>query len=349
VSGSTFALGTTTVTCSATDLHGNTGKATFKVNVVDTTPPALVIPISFGIHATSAGGIPRTDPTIAGYLASASASDIVDPSPVVTNNAPGLLPIGTTDVTFTARDASGNGTSRSSTIVVERQPPPGTPPLAVPPAPKQPDNPKSVNGKPGNGTVKLVWASVTGAKQYLVYRSEPGQRRTAAVGHGDVVYSGTATTFTDRKLRNGVEYRYVIVVEDTAGNQSSGVAIVVVPRKSLLRTPADGARLKKIPSQFVWQRDPRAAYYNLQLYAGGTLLFTSTGADPKKILSAFPTKPLYRFKSPWKWEGRKYKLTKGLYTWFVWPGYGARAEVNYGPLMGSATFQLTPAKPRKKR
>jgi hypothetical protein len=39
-------------------------------------------------------------------------------------------------------------------------------------------------------------------------------------------------------------------------------------------------------------------------------------------------------------------MTKGLYTWYVWPGYGAREDINYGPLMGSATFQVTLAKSR---
>ncbi|MEE9534834.1 MAG: HYR domain-containing protein, partial [Acidimicrobiia bacterium] len=41
-SGSTFALGTTTVTCSATDTAGNMGTASFSVTVQDTTPPAGV-------------------------------------------------------------------------------------------------------------------------------------------------------------------------------------------------------------------------------------------------------------------------------------------------------------------
>src|SRR5205823_6607466 len=38
-SGSTFPLGTTTVSCASTDTHGNTGTAEFHVNVQDTTPP----------------------------------------------------------------------------------------------------------------------------------------------------------------------------------------------------------------------------------------------------------------------------------------------------------------------
>src|SRR5205085_1260426 len=40
-SGSTFALGTATVTCTSTDAHGNTATGTFEVTVRDTTPPEL--------------------------------------------------------------------------------------------------------------------------------------------------------------------------------------------------------------------------------------------------------------------------------------------------------------------
>jgi len=42
-SGSTFALGTTTVNCSATDRHDNTATGSFTVTVRDTTPPTIVI------------------------------------------------------------------------------------------------------------------------------------------------------------------------------------------------------------------------------------------------------------------------------------------------------------------
>ncbi len=38
-SGDIFPLGTTTITCSATDLSGNTAECSFDVNVVDSTPP----------------------------------------------------------------------------------------------------------------------------------------------------------------------------------------------------------------------------------------------------------------------------------------------------------------------
>ena len=44
VSGSTFALGTTTVSCAGTDFTGNTTTDTFDVTVVDTTAPGLTVP-----------------------------------------------------------------------------------------------------------------------------------------------------------------------------------------------------------------------------------------------------------------------------------------------------------------
>jgi hypothetical protein len=336
-SGSTFALGTATVTCSAADSRSNTGSKSFNVTVADKTPPTLLIPTSLGIHATTAEGIPRS-PALDGWLSSASAADIVDPSPVVANNAPLFLPIGTTDVTFTARDASGNATSRSSAIVVLPVPPPGTPPIVAPPAPRAPDNPRSLTATPGDGSIKLAWAAVPGAKQYLVYRSAREARQLSALGHGDLVYSGTARTFTDRGLKNGVEYRYVVVVEDAAGNQSVGVAIVVVPRRDLLRSPKNGARLTK-PPRLVWTPDGEADYYNAQLLFGKV-----------KVLSVWPSRAQLQLQKSWKFLGRKYTLKPGLYTWHVWPGYGARDAVDYGQLLGSRTFRIVKAakKPKKR-
>src|SRR5439155_7753377 len=54
-SGSTFALGPTSVHCTATDAHGNIGHGDLTVTVVDTTPPA-VSGASVTLEATGAGG-----------------------------------------------------------------------------------------------------------------------------------------------------------------------------------------------------------------------------------------------------------------------------------------------------
>jgi HYR domain len=55
-SGSTFALGETTVTCSAVDSSLNVGTATFDVTVQDTTAPVVTVPADLTVGATSAAG-----------------------------------------------------------------------------------------------------------------------------------------------------------------------------------------------------------------------------------------------------------------------------------------------------
>jgi hypothetical protein len=123
-SGSTFALGPTTVICSATDAALNTGSNSFTVTVQDTTPPVLTVPADITNEATSASG--------ASVTFSATASDLVDASPVVTCKvgtttvtSPHTFPLGTTTVSCTATDASTN-TSQPQTFdvtVVDTTPP----------------------------------------------------------------------------------------------------------------------------------------------------------------------------------------------------------------------------------
>ncbi len=325
-SGTTFPLGTTAINCSATDSHGNTGNAAFNVTVADTTPPNLIVPVARSVYATSADGIPRNAAGVVAFLTAASATDIVDPQPVVSNNAPAVLSVGTTDITFAAQDASGNVAFRSSAIVVLPEPPAGTPPLPIPPPPTIPADVTNVRVTPLDGAVRIQWNA--GGREVMVTRSTSATRSLSAVGDETVVYKGTASSYTDRGLTNGVEYRYVVQAVDAAGNHSAGVAAVIVPRRNLLKSPKDGARLKKAP-KLLWALDPEAQYYNAQLLLNG-----------KKILSVWPVRPAYLLKKSWKFEGRKYMLKPGVYTWFVWPGYGARSAVDYGELMGSRTFRI---------
>ena len=163
----------------------------------------------------------------------------------------------------------------------------------------------------------------------MVTRSTSATTRLfTAIGDENVVYTGTGSSYTDRGLTNGVEYRYVVEAVDAAGNHSVGVAAVIVPRRNLLKSPKDGAKLRKAP-KLIWIVDAEAQYYNAQLLLNG-----------KKVLSVWPVRPAYALKKSWKFEGRKYTLKPGVYTWFVWPGYGPRSDVNYGNLMGSRTFQI---------
>jgi probable HAF family extracellular repeat protein len=113
ISDAVFPLGDTTVTCTATDSSGNHGTASFVVHVVDTTPPNLTTPTDFARNATSPNGAVVTF--------SASASDLVDPSPLVAcepASGSGFFAIGKTSVACTATDAAGNHSSASFVVHV---------------------------------------------------------------------------------------------------------------------------------------------------------------------------------------------------------------------------------------
>src|SRR5439155_15266501 len=69
--GHLFGLGVATVTCSATDAHGNTGSASFTVTVSDLTPPHIAPVPSQTLEATGPTGAIAT-------FATPAATDNVD-------------------------------------------------------------------------------------------------------------------------------------------------------------------------------------------------------------------------------------------------------------------------------
>ena len=112
-SGATFALGTTTVQCTAADAHGNTVAASFPVTVRDTTPPVVTVPPSVTIE----GSGPKLG---FAYAYTASALDAVGgPLAAACTPASGtMFPIGSTTVTCRATDAAGNVGSASFVVTV---------------------------------------------------------------------------------------------------------------------------------------------------------------------------------------------------------------------------------------
>jgi hypothetical protein len=143
-----------------------------------------------------------------------------------------------------------------------------------------------------------------------------------------VVYQGRALSYVDKRFRNGTYYSYAVVSYDRSGNASRGVT-VAVPPGVLLRSPRDGATVES-PPRLLWAAVPKATYYNVQLY--------STHA---KLLSAWPSRPGLSLSGRWTYAGRRFKLKKGLYRWFVWPGFGPRSKGRYGQLLGQASFRVS--------
>ena len=113
-----FPLGETTVTWSATDAADNTGTASATVTVTDQTAPVLTAPADGTVAATDSTGTAATDPAIVAWVESAVATDNVDSSVTITNDAPSVLPLGATVVTFTVTDAAGNTSTATATATI---------------------------------------------------------------------------------------------------------------------------------------------------------------------------------------------------------------------------------------
>jgi hypothetical protein len=137
-------------------------------------------------------------------------------------------------------------------------------------------------------------------------------------GKPDTVYSGKrVTTVTDKKVRNGDRYAYVVTAYDAAGNAVvlKGLA---TPSASLL-SPRASAHVRGGVT-LRWRAVRGATYYNVQLWLKG-----------RKVLSTWPAGATLHID----------RLAPGSYTWLVWPGKGARSSHRYGPKIGTSTFVVT--------
>jgi hypothetical protein len=110
-SGSTFPIGATAVTVSATDAAGNVATGSFNVTVRDTTAPAITPLANLTLEATSAAGAATTF--------TPSATDAVGLTSLTSSHASGsTFAIGTTIVTITAKDAANNTSTATFTVTV---------------------------------------------------------------------------------------------------------------------------------------------------------------------------------------------------------------------------------------
>jgi hypothetical protein len=172
-SGSHFGLGTTTVGCAATDTGGLTTSGSFDVTVVDTTAPTLDQPSD--VQAVSPDGNPVTV-----SFPTPVATDVVDPSPGV-SCAPASassFPLGTTRVTCTATDGSGNHARASFDVTVLGA-------SAAFEAPIGPSNVVSSNASRSIPVKARIWlgdVELTTGSARLAIRSCGGGEAVGAVG-----------------------------------------------------------------------------------------------------------------------------------------------------------------------
>jgi len=189
-SGSVFPLGSTTVSCSATDAAGNTAADSFTVTVQDTTAPTLSAMADIELEATAAlTPVTWADPT---------ATDAVDPNPVIacTPAAGSTFGVGTHTVTCTATDASGNVGSTSFQVTVTDTTPPAI----------------TWVGGPEDGA-SYVFGSVPAAGTCTAYDLVEGSVPCAVTGYATTVGTHTLTATAEDSRHNKAEETRSYTVE----------------------------------------------------------------------------------------------------------------------------------------
>lgn len=109
-----YSIGVTVITWTAKDAAGNSATATQKITVVDNQLPTISAPadvtITISASQTNASNVQLGLPVYSDNVSGAT----------ITNNAPASFPIGTTIVTWTVTDVSGNTATATQTIIVEQ-------------------------------------------------------------------------------------------------------------------------------------------------------------------------------------------------------------------------------------
>ena len=180
-SGSSFPIGTTLVTATATDVNGRSSSCTFNVTVTDNQPPQLTCPTN--ITANTDAGICTASSVVLGTPTATDNCGIAS----TTNNALSIYPIGVTNVTWTVTDVHGLVSTCIQTVtVVDNQDPVITCPANI-----------SMNADPGTCTKVVTYsASATDNCGVSGIGYSPASGSTFSVG--TTIVTATATDVNGR-------------------------------------------------------------------------------------------------------------------------------------------------------
>lgn len=191
-SGSTFSLGTTQVTCSATDSHSNTASSTFNIIVSDVGTPVLSLPENIVMEATGPDGSAVTF--------NATASDIGDATSTAVSCTPAsgsVFSLGGTTVSCNSQDSASNTANGSFSVTIQDTTAPNITVLG--------DNPVFIS----KGSVY----------------TDTGATSTDLVD-GDTTSKVSSTSTVDTSVTG--TYSVIYSVTDTAGNTATSSRSVVV-------------------------------------------------------------------------------------------------------------------------
>jgi hypothetical protein len=189
-----------------------------------------------------------------------------------------------------------------------------------------PKAPTTLHAVVSNGQITLIWKNPKAdfAGVYVILNAKRAPRSPR---DGSVVYHGSSAKVTVKmpKLSAGKLVRFAVFAADKAGNTSPAARTsVLVPRPSAVSLAPNG-KLSGDPN-LTWNAVTGATYYNVQVFEG-------TQAS-RRVGISWPTV------TKWTLPGKEMKKGK-VYTWYVWPGIGAKSAAKYGKLIGKVTFTYT--------
>ena len=206
-----------------------------QIAVEDTLLPTVFCPPPVVAECTGNNGVGKDDPQLAGFFAGASAIDACDPTIPIVDDAPPLLPLGDTSVTFTGTDDSSNAGMCSATVTVQDTIAP-TISLTLAPAAHWPPNHKLFEV-----TATVVVDDICDPDPAITLTSITSNEPDDGLGDGDTAgdiqgadFGTEDYTFLLRAERSGLGtgriYTVTYTVSDGSGNETSAVAYVTIPK-----------------------------------------------------------------------------------------------------------------------
>lgn len=210
------------VTLVVSDGFFRSAPASVPIEIADTAPPRIVAPDDLTVECDGHRGT-------AVRLGQPQVHDACDPSPRVGNDAPALFPLGTTTVTWTAVDASGNAATDTQQVTVEDTTPPeleiGGLPLEL-----WPPNHQMVRIEP-----RIVLADACDPHPELTVRVASSESDNAT-GDGNTTGDIVIHSARDIELRaersgsgSGRTYTLVWTARDESGNETHVRHTIDVP------------------------------------------------------------------------------------------------------------------------
>jgi hypothetical protein len=231
-----FHEGTTVVTLTVSDgIQSDTD--TVSITVVDTTPPVITCPSNVTVECTGNCGIDKNDPQLTAFFAGVSATDVCDATPTITDDAPDFIMLGTTTVTFTAKDDAGNKANCTADVKVQDTIAP-TISVVLTRTTLRPPNHKLID----IGAVVTVDDICDPHPTFVltsITSNEPDNGLGDGDTPGDIQGADFGTADTSFKLRaersgnlTGRVYTIVYTASDKSGNTSTATVRVLVPHNA---------------------------------------------------------------------------------------------------------------------